>query len=173
MNSYDLNKYLGVNILGVPREDEYWKYPGIPSVERMRRGPVAVVECFQEIPCDVCEYLCPVGAIKVGHPITNLPVLDQNRCKGCKQCIAGCPGLAIFVVELREDVAKISLPYELLPVPSVGEMVELLDRLGNIVGVGKVIEVLYNERWDDTYVVTVMVPKELAFKVRAIKVKTG
>jgi len=166
------NKIRGVNIIGIPTEEEFWKCPGIPTKERMLKGPVAVIECFQEIPCNVCEDACPFGAIKVGHPITNLPILDENKCKGCKLCITKCPGLAIFVIDLSsKDEARISLPYEFLPVPVIGEEVEALDRWGFNVTKGKVIEVLYNEKFDKTYIVTMSLPKDYALNVRAIRVR--
>jgi len=165
-------RVLGVNIIGVPTEEEYWNCPGVPSEKRMLKGPVAVIECFQEIPCNVCEDACPFGAIKVGHPITNLPVLDEDKCKGCKLCIPICPGLAIFVVDLsREGEARISLPYEFLPVPSVGDEVDALDRWGRVVAKAKVVQVLYSEKFDKTYIITISVPKKYAFFVRSIKVR--
>ena len=40
--------------------------PGIPSEERMKLGPVACIECLQQIPCNPCEEACPRGAITVG-----------------------------------------------------------------------------------------------------------
>jgi len=161
---------IGVNVIGVPTDEEFWKCPGVPSLERMKKGPVAVIECFQEIPCNVCELACPRGAIKVGHPITNLPVLDENRCVGCKLCISACPGLAIFVVDLSSDEAKVSLPYEMLPVPKVGEEVEVLDRRGRFLTKGRVAEVLYVDKFDKTFVVTVSLPKEYALHARNVKV---
>jgi Fe-S-cluster-containing hydrogenase component 2 len=161
---------VGVNVIGVPTDEEFWKCPGVPSLERMKKGPVAVIECFQEIPCNVCELACPRGAIKVGHPITNLPVLDENRCVGCKLCIPVCPGLAIFVVDLSSDEAKVSLPYEMLPVPKVGEEVEVLDRWGRSLTKGRVVEVLYADRFDKTFVITVSLPKEYALYARNIRV---
>ena len=160
-----------LDVIGIPDEEDYWKFPGIPSKERMLKGPVAVIECFQEIPCNVCELACPRGAIKVGHPITNLPRLDEDKCIGCKSCIPKCPGLAIFVIDLsRRDEARISLPYEFLPVPTIGMEVIVLDRSGRSITKGRVIEVLYREEFDKTYVITISIPKEYAFKARAIKV---
>ena len=36
----------------------------MPPPEVLKKGPVAVVECIQEIPCDPCHASCPFGAIK-------------------------------------------------------------------------------------------------------------
>lgn len=170
MRSLKSEEIGGVNIIGVPTDEEFWKCPGVPSVERMKRGPVAVIECFQEIPCNVCENACPRGAIKVGRSITSIPILDESACVGCKLCIPACPGLAIFVIDLSSDEAKVSLPYEMLPVPKVGEKVKVLDRRGRFLTEGKVVEVLYADRFDRTFIITVRVPKEYAFHARGIRV---
>jgi len=29
-----------------------------PSIERINKGPVAVIECFQNIPCNPCQTAC-------------------------------------------------------------------------------------------------------------------
>ena len=34
-----------------------------PSEERMRKGPVAIAECVEHIPCNPCETSCPFHAI--------------------------------------------------------------------------------------------------------------
>lgn len=61
-----------------------------PSEERMKKGPVAVCECMQNIPCNPCETSCPFQAIHVGENISNLPKLDEQKCTGCTTCIAAC-----------------------------------------------------------------------------------
>lgn len=63
----------GVRFTGIPSAEELRGASGIPSQERMKKGPVAVIECVQEIPCNPCENACPFGAIKIGDPITNCP----------------------------------------------------------------------------------------------------
>ena len=64
-----------------------------PSVERIDKGPVAVVECYQKIPCNPCQTACPFGAINIGCDINNIPERDENVCTGCGMCVAKCPGL--------------------------------------------------------------------------------
>lgn len=145
----------------------------LPAPERMAKGPVAVIECVQDIPCNPCEEACPVRAITVGLPITSLPVLDAVKCIGCGVCIARCPGLAIFVIDASRpgDEGTVQLPYEAWPLPETGEKVAALDRAGRRVGTGTVEKVLASKAQDHTAVVTVRVPKELLNTVRAISVE--
>jgi Fe-S-cluster-containing hydrogenase component 2 len=143
--------------------------PGYPSYKRFIKGPVAVIECPEEIPCDPCSEICPFNAIEVGKPITNLPRLIEDRCTGCGLCITACPGLAIFVVNLNysTEEASISMPYEFLPVPKVGEQVKVLNREGAHICEGRVIKV--DEGKDHTRVVTIAVPKKFFEVARGIR----
>jgi len=138
------------------------------------RGPVAVIECVQEIPCDVCGSICPVDAIKVAS-LCSLPELYEEKCTGCGTCIPICPGLAIFLVDydFSKGEALVSFPYEFLPVPQVGTVVDATDRLGRSVTKGRIVKVLEGERYDHTLVVSVAVPKEFAQKVRGIALPKG
>lgn len=140
-----------------------------PDQARMERGPVAVIECPEGIPCNPCQCACPQHAIDVGTPITNLPRLDVDKCVGCGMCIAHCPGQAIFVVDMSGERALISFPYEFLPMPQAGDEVDVMDRAGQPAGKGIVKRVLKPAAFDRTAVVTVAVDKQLAHVVRAIK----
>lgn len=145
--------------------------PRLPSAERLAKGPVAVIECVQEIPCNPCENACPFKAITVGLPITTLPALDADKCKGCGACIAKCPGLAIFIVDASRpgNEGTVQMPYESYPLPAVGEKVAACDRRGAVVASGTVEKVLAGATQDHTAVVTVRVPKELVNVVRAMR----
>jgi Fe-S-cluster-containing hydrogenase component 2 len=142
----------------------------LPTPERMAKGPVAVIECLQDIPCNPCEAACPVRAIAVGLPITNLPALDAAKCIGCGVCIAKCPGLAIFVVDASRPGGEgaVQLPHETWPLPAPGDQVAALDRQGRRVCAGTVERVMSGKNQDHTAVVTVLVPKEHINAVRAI-----
>ena len=149
--------------------------PCYPSDEALNKGPKAVIECPEEIPCNPCERICKKGAIVIGDPITNLPKFLPDKCNGCGRCIPICPGLCIFVVDKNysEKDATISFPHEYLPLPEKGDVVDAVNRKGEVVCKGKVIKVLNPKGYNRTSVVTISVPKEFSDEVRGIKLKTG
>jgi len=138
----------------------------LPSSDHLKKG-VAIIECVQEIPCNPCVAICPVDAISMDD-INACPEVDFDKCIGCTKCVDICPGLAIFVVKVKDDKAFITLPYEFLPLPKVGEVVEAVDRAGNIRGKANVVKIRMKEK---TAVVTIEVEKSLAMDVRHIRVQ--
>jgi len=145
----------------------------IPSEERYQKGPVACIECIQEIPCNPCEAACKQGAIRIGNPIINLPVLLEQKCSGCGLCVAKCPGLAIFIVDktYSDQEATVAFPYEYMPLPAEKEEVDAVSRSGQVVCKGRVVKVLNPKAFDRTPVVTLAIPKEFADEVRSMKRK--
>lgn len=142
----------------------------LPSEEHLRKRPVAIPECPQEIPCTPCKEICPTNAVLMENP-NAIPIVDYEKCIGCSLCVQICPGLAFFMVHYIGDKARVTMPHELLPVPKVGEKVILLNRVGEEVGRGKVITVVPREKSKgDTPIITVEMPIELAWDVRAVKV---
>ncbi len=146
--------------------------PGWPGDGCVESRKVAVLECVEDIPCNPCEIVCPVGAITVGSPITNLPAIDGRKCTGCGLCIAACPGLAIFVLDKNysAEQATVSLPYELLPLPREGQIVNALDRSGARACRATVVKVQKAKKFDRTRVVTIAVEKPYVNEVRGIEV---
>jgi ferredoxin len=155
---------------GIVTLDEIRKYNGYPSEERFSRGPVPIIECIEEIPCNPCETVCNRNLIKVGTPITNFPRLidPDGACTGCAQCIVICPGLAVFIVDktFSAEHASISMPYEELPLPEKGAKIVGLNRAGKAVCEGSVQTVLSGRKLSHTNVVTIVIPKEYADDVR-------
>lgn len=139
----------------------------LPPKERFEKGPVAIIECIQKIPCDPCIDVCKFEAIKK-KSLVNPPEVDYERCTGCGECVSVCPGLAIFVVNLnyKEGEAMIMIPYELLPTPKRGENYQALNREGKAVGEARIIATKMKK--DYTAVVTIAVKKPFAMIVRNI-----
>jgi len=156
---------------GLPGPDDLARVR--PSAERLIKGPVAVLECFQRIPCDPCASSCHRGAIAPFVDINDLPTIDAEKCNGCGLCVARCPGLAIFIVDetYAPGEALIKLAYEFLPQPEEGWMVTALDRAGRPVGRARVVRVQRPKTKAETPIVWIAVPKEFAWTVRHIKVE--
>jgi|Deesub1362A_J573_1020465.scaffolds.fasta_scaffold00172_34 Fe-S-cluster-containing hydrogenase component 2 len=147
---------------------ELEELPPKPSEERLRKKSVAYIECPQEIPCSPCLESCKYDAIRMDN-INDPPVVDYEKCTGCMKCIRVCPGLAIFMLRIRDEKGYVTLSYEFTPWIEKGQEVILLNRKGEEVGKGVVRWVLPPHRNDKTSLVTVEIDKDLLFEVRAIK----
>jgi len=155
---------------GVPAKEDL--DPITPGEERFAAGPVALVECFQKIPCNPCVEACRRGAIIPFEDINDLPKVDFEKCNACGSCIVQCPGLAIFVVDktYSESHAVVRLPYEFLPLPEKGQQACGMDRAGLERGFFEVVNVIPGAGKNKTTTVWLAVPQELAMEVRGIKI---
>ena len=140
----------------------------MPSKERLEKGPVVIIECDEDIPCDPCVESCKIKAI-IKESLTAPLTVDYEKCTGCALCVASCPGLAIFVVDCsREDKALVYIPYEMLPAPQKGDKGDALDRSGKRIGSGEVAKVRKGTR--GTTILGILVEKDLAMNVRSIRI---
>jgi len=137
----------------------------LPTRKQLEKG-VAIVECVQRIPCNPCVDSCPVNAISM-KDINAPPVVDYDKCIACGKCIGICPGLAIFVVKIKHGRALVSLPFEFLQIPEVGQKVKALDRAGQVVCDGIIKRVVKAKK---TMVITVEVNEKFGMIVRNIRV---
>jgi len=137
-----------------------------PTDEQLQKG-VAILECVQKIPCNPCVDSCPVNAISM-KDINSLPAVDFDKCIACGKCVGVCPGLAIFIVKIKKDKGLVTLPYEFLPTPNIGDIIDVLDREGKNQGEGIVRKVIKKGK---TMIVTVEVDKDLIMDIRNIRVK--
>ena len=145
--------------------------PGYPGMERIEKGPVVIIECAEDIPCNPCEDICPKGAIRVGDKITNLPCIDPNKCDGCITCISICPGLCMFVVHKNYTDAEslIYIPYEMYPLPEKGSVVKGCDRKGEIVCNACIEKVIKAIKLNKTAILAIKIPKQYFEIVRSIR----
>ncbi len=142
----------------------------LPCEARKKEGSVAIIECYQEIPCNPCADACPRGAITVA-PIHERPQLDEEKCNGCGICLTHCPGLAIVVTDYqyKETEALLKLPYEFSPLPREGEILSGCNREGEPIVDVKVLRVQRSA--NKTHVLWLAVAKEQVDEVRFVRRK--
>lgn len=153
---------------GFVADDEIDRFPGVTRIA----GVHPVMECTQNIPCNPCQDACPKGCISIGKNITALPVVARDaQCIGCGMCVAACSGQAIFLV--NEDVgdgwATVTMPYEFLPLPEAGETGTALGRDGRPVCQAQVVDVKTAKAFDQTALLTIKVPADMAMRARFYK----
>lgn len=161
---------VSMNLLekGFVAEEEITRYPGVTS----KAGIHPVIECTQNIPCNPCQDACPKGCISIGKNITSLPVVDKDHdCIGCGMCVAACSGQAIFLVqeEVEPGFGEVTLPYEFLPLPEVGDKGVALGRDGKVVCEAEVSKVRTSPAFDHTNLLTIKVPADMVMKARFYK----
>ncbi len=143
-----------------------------PTAERRAKGPYVVIECPEKIPCNPCVEACPNKAISIPGSMIELPQIDYEKCTGCLLCIPRCPGLAIFVIdETPQEYSIVYIPYEFLPRPKKGDIVSGLDREGKALCKVEIIKVIDSPKFDHCAIIGFSVPKDMAQKIRAIKLK--
>ncbi|MBO4752010.1 MAG: FAD-dependent oxidoreductase [Bacteroidales bacterium] len=105
--------------------------PNLPAKERMMAKPFVQTDCLYGFACNPCSFSCPQGAIS--KPTTSsTPTVDYDKCIGCMQCVAKCPGLAIFGYDLLKQVCFLPFEYE----ANEGAEVYLVDNNGKKLGEG-------------------------------------
>ena len=102
--------------------------------------------------------------------INDLPEIDHEKCNGCGNCIALCPGLAIFVIDETygsPDEVLVRIPHEFVPLPKTGDIVHALSREGKYLCDAKVVKVQKTK--SATSVVHLVINKEHLYEVRAFE----
>jgi sarcosine oxidase subunit alpha len=130
-------------------------------------GVFPIFHCYQEVPCNPCTSVCPVGAVRTqGDRITGLPyMVDLDACTGCASCLAVCPGLSVTMVDFRDDSAHpfVTLPYEVWREKvEIGQNVPVTDLDGAILGYFPVEKVTSRRKYPGTLLVRLKVHRDVA-----------
>jgi len=140
-------------------------------------GVFPVLHCTQEIPCNPCTTVCPRGLIQLtGEDIRGLPEFagndEQETCTGCVQCVAICPGLAITLVDYRQDAERprVTVPYEMADGTILsGQSVVVVDTEGQPLGRCEVSRVRSVKGRERTALVQVNAPRSIAQQIAGIR----
>jgi sarcosine oxidase subunit alpha len=145
------------------------------DVAARRSGIFPVIRCVQEIPCDPCVHVCPKDMIKMkGDPVFGIPEVVRDECTGCTMCVAVCPGLAITLVDLRQEGPDglVTVPFELLESQvRKGDQVDAVDADGAVVARATIEKVAKRKAYDRTLLVTLRVPRDYATLVAGFRVQ--
>ncbi|MBW2015301.1 MAG: FAD-dependent oxidoreductase [Deltaproteobacteria bacterium] len=138
-------------------------------------GVFPVFHCYEEVPCNPCTSVCPQGAIRTeGDRLTGLPYMeDLSLCKGCLNCVAVCPGLAVTLVDYREDPENpiVTLPYEVWRERvEEGSQVPVMDEDGALLGHYSVVKVQSMKKYPGTLLVQVSMDRKTAKQAAGIRV---
>lgn len=148
------------------------------DLPNLSEGVVPIFHCNQEIPCDPCSSLCPHGLIVVDKKdIRAVPkfIGDNYCCEVCEKCVAGCPGLAITLVDYRTnpEMPIVSIPYEFSSeVITRDDMVTILDTEGNSLGDTQVFDIHSIKTSDRTVIIQVEVSEKIAPRIAGIRIQS-
>ncbi len=180
-----LAQALGIDIGKIP--DEWYrtgeilksrpgeKYPEVLPEDFV--GVTPVIHCTQEIPCNPCASLCPNGMIFIDQrDIRSVPLYLGNNycCQYCEKCVAGCPGLAITLVDYRanRDYPIVAIPYEFTRENlKARDIVTALNTEGESLGDFEVRGVHAIKDNDRTLIVEIQAPKETARSIAGIRIQ--
>ncbi len=145
------------------------------DIPEKEEGVFPVLHCAQEIPCNPCTSVCPQGCVIIEEDdIRGLPEYIGHDCLGCEQCVAICPGLAITMVDYRNDAENptVTIPYE-FPEETIeeGDIVTVLDTEGKVLGNVRVVRVRTTRFADRALLVRVKAPHEIAKRIAGIRVQ--
>jgi len=150
------------------------------EIPKEESGVFPVFHCQQEIPCNPCSAVCPLGLIRIDPAdIRKRPEYIAaevgKSCIGCANCVAICPGLAITLVDYRADpeFPTVTLAYEFAAETiSVGDRVAVLATGGEPLGTVEVIGRRPNPMNPGTILVMLKAPKSYAKRIAGIRVQS-
>ncbi len=116
------------------------QFKGVPQKHHLERV-VASIECFEEIPCNLCQVSCPVSAIDIGKiPRNSEKILSEELCTACGLCLLACPSSVPIMIHEKADqsMSRLTLPWRGRSW-KVGEFAVLVNRRGDSLGSARVV----------------------------------
>jgi ferredoxin len=116
-------------------------FKGVPQADHKARL-VASVECFEDIPCNICMTVCPTQAIEIGRVPRQGEkgggdsLLTESKCISCGICSVACPSAAIPMVHEKTEhsMSVLVLPWRGKRPWKVGEFAIAVNRRGESLG---------------------------------------
>lgn len=146
-----------------------------PDDSSPETGITPVIHCHQQIPCNPCVSVCKQQVIHIpGDSLLEKPEIANNECIGCNKCLFVCPGLAISLIDYREDPDNpvVSLAYEVYNYEyKEGDSVILADYEGNLLGEAIVIDAVISKKSRKTQIIKVRVPNDIAKRVAGFRIQ--
>jgi sarcosine oxidase subunit alpha len=148
------------------------------DIPKTEAGVFPVFHCSQEIPCNPCASICPLGCVvtegadEPSADILGLPKHVGEDCSGCAQCVAVCPGLAVTLVDYRQDAEYplVTVPYELSrEMIDERDVVTALNTEGVVLGNVEVVKVRAPKFADRALLVQVRVARQIAKRIAGIR----
>ncbi|MEO5970635.1 MAG: (2Fe-2S)-binding protein [Bdellovibrionia bacterium] len=146
-------------------------FSGVPQ-QAYKFRPVASVECFEEIPCNICQTVCPTSAIQIGKiPRNKGPILNEAACTACGLCVAACPSssISMFKEEETKSTSPLTLPWKGSKAWTLGEFAVLINRKGESLGSARVSGIIPKETSSETQLIQVDVPTHLIWEARSLR----
>ena len=157
-------RYAG-KFLSTPELRTLREFPGVPRAEPLALAK-ASIECIEKIECTLCEDACPERAIQIrrrGDPPTFLIEAD---CTACGVCVKVCPASVPVLLRERTRGSTIEIGFARRneETYTIGETVELSNRRGESVGIGRVTEIRV-----EPALLLVEAPIHLQWEARAVR----
>ena len=133
-----------------------------------------VIACNQEIPCNPCTQVCPLGSISIPDGTITSPPQFRGKCLGCGRCVLICPGLAIRLVMPgnRPDTSMIMLPWEFGgDIVKPGDEVTTVDMEGKVIGKGVIKAIRTRPDQDRRRLVLMEIPEKQKMFVAGFRIQ--
>lgn len=143
------------------------------STPTIESGVFPIIHCLQEIPCNPCTTVCPTNSIDTEDGGLMAVPIYKGSCIGCYKCLLICPGLAITLVDYRQNNADptITIAYEVSNITvNKGDMMMLNDIEGNELGEYSVTAV-QDIKPKHIQLVKFQVPKSIAKVVASFRIQ--
>ncbi|MBY0470052.1 (2Fe-2S)-binding protein [bacterium] len=133
----------------------------VPQGQQKVRNMVSI-ECFEQIPCNLCEKSCPENAIDFSKIKDRQ--LKEMDCTACGICLNACPaGIPVMMHEKENHPnSRVTFSWQGPGKIEVGSFVTLVNRMGESLGNGRAMGVNEN-------LIEVEVPTHLIWDARTIR----